>query len=86
LREFTYTTNTLTSRSGDPRGRYETKEWLERVIIVGLDRAPSSVTMETPAGTSILEFSFDNVHRNHLLTIRKPGVNIASDFSISLSY
>ena len=32
-----------------------------------------------------LDISFDDVHKNHVLTIRKPGINISKDFSIALS-
>ncbi len=36
--------------------------------------------------TNNLQFSYDDVHKNHVLTIKKPGLNIATDFTISLNY
>ena len=32
-----------------------------------------------------LDVSFDDVNKNHVLTIRKPGINVSRDFSITLS-
>ncbi len=36
--------------------------------------------------TNNLQFSYDDVNKNHVLTIKKPGLNIATDFTISLNY
>lgn len=40
----------LVCRSGDASGVYATEEWLERVIIVGVGRKPTTVTLKTAKG------------------------------------
>ncbi|XP_064403614.1 neutral alpha-glucosidase AB-like [Halichondria panicea] len=86
VRQFAFSNNQLTSSSGDPAGSYVTKSWLERVLVVGVAKAPSSVTIQTGGTTNNLQFSYDDVNKNHVLTIKKPGLNIATDFTISLNY
>jgi len=33
--------------SGDPNGIYKTKEWLERVIVVGMNVSPATITISS---------------------------------------
>uniref|UniRef100_A0A8C5R3E1 Neutral alpha-glucosidase AB n=1 Tax=Leptobrachium leishanense TaxID=445787 RepID=A0A8C5R3E1_9ANUR len=81
-REFNYSRGQLESSSLDPRGKFDTPSWLERVIIIGASR-PTSVTLSLPGGSvTPLEFEYDS--RTSVIAVRKPGVNIASDFTISL--
>ena len=40
----------LICSSGDSSGVYATEEWLERVIVVGVDKKPTSVTLQTAKG------------------------------------
>ncbi|KAM8938957.1 neutral alpha-glucosidase AB isoform 1-T1 [Pelodytes ibericus] len=81
-RGFNYSRGELRSRSLDLGGVFETTNWLERVIIIGVSQ-PTSVTLRLPEGSETpLEFEFDS--HTSVTTIRKPGVNIASDFTISL--
>ena len=40
----------LVCSSGDTSGVYATKEWLERVIVVGVDKKPTTVTLQTAKG------------------------------------
>ena len=90
-----------TSSNADPSGTYSTKEWLERVIVVGINKPPSSISISsgkyliTTSGpgviiTSILDdgkqdlrFKYDSSKRT--LEIKKPGLNISKDFTISLN-
>lgn len=37
----------LRSRRLDPNGNFETNSWLERVIVIGLDKRPSKVTLSS---------------------------------------
>lgn len=82
LREFTFSQNKLTSSAAETSGSYVTKSWLERVIVVGISDTPTSVQISSSAGTSELMFSFDS--NSKVLTIRKPGLNIAVDFTITV--
>ena len=45
LRQFSYSDNKLTSLPGDSSGTFTTKAWLEKVLVVGATRSPTSVTM-----------------------------------------
>jgi len=58
---------------------YETKSWLEKVVVVGLNGSPGSrASLLSAAGNSELTASFEK----QLLTIRKPGVNMAEEWEI----
>ena len=54
LRQFAFSNNKLTSSSADSAGSYSTKSWLERVIVVGLPRAPASVSLESGMSIGIV--------------------------------
>lgn len=63
--------------------KYATKSWLERVVVVGLDRVPSSATLSSlNLGTSQLDVTRDE----HAFVIRKPGISILEKFSITLNF
>ncbi|CAH1791374.1 unnamed protein product [Owenia fusiformis] len=81
-RKFTFENNKLTNSNADSSGSFETASWLERVRIVGLNRRPSKIQITSSSGTTELEFKYDN--NNDMLTIRKPSINIAQDFTITL--
>ena len=44
---LSYENGVLTSQRLDPNGFYKTGSWLERVIIVGLDKKPTKVTLSS---------------------------------------
>jgi mannosyl-oligosaccharide alpha-1,3-glucosidase len=54
---------------------------IERIEIVGLGKAPSSVTRQEDSAP--IQFSYD--HAKDLLVLRKPGVKAAYDFTILLA-
>ncbi|XP_013107527.2 neutral alpha-glucosidase AB [Stomoxys calcitrans] len=61
---------------------YETKAWIERIVIAGLDRQPKSATITINGVTDKLDVSpFEKA-----FVIRKPGVGISKDFEIKLNY
>jgi alpha 1,3-glucosidase len=65
---------------------YETRSWLEKVVIVGLDKAPASAhaSLNTPtAEEQDLATQYDA--KKKTLVIRKPGVNMADEWQIDLS-
>jgi len=60
-----------------------TKEWIERVVVVGVKSAPKDVHLILPDGTKEhLGHTYDA--RSKILTIRKPGVNVAEKWIINL--
>lgn len=82
-REFVFNKNKLTSRSLDSESKFDTKAWLERVIIYGVKSEPGQVKIEYSNSQSAnLEFNYDP--NGQTLLIRKPGVNINTDFTLIL--
>ena len=76
---FDLTLKTI-SRNLEPQSSFETKAWLERVIIYGMSNKPSSVRIENEGQTTRLEHTFDA--NNKVLLIRRPGARINTDFKI----
>lgn len=84
LRKFVFANNKLTNKNADPTSNFETKSWLEKVEILGMNTKPRSVqVIGEDKSTRDLEFSFEPSTK--VLTIRKPDVNIAQDWIISLN-
>ncbi|KAM4017095.1 neutral alpha-glucosidase AB isoform 2-T2 [Anomaloglossus baeobatrachus] len=81
-RKFRYSHGKLTSSSLDVTGKFETPSWLERVVIIGATK-PNSITLHHPGGSDV-QLEFDYNAQTSVITVRKPGVNIASDFTMSL--
>ncbi|XP_048380858.2 neutral alpha-glucosidase AB isoform X2 [Stegostoma tigrinum] len=78
-KKFNFVNNSLTS-STDPVGHYKTAAWIERIVILGA-RKPATVTIKLPDGTeSNLNFEYNT--ETSVLTIRKPAVNIAAEWSL----
>ena len=87
-----------TSSNADSNGTYKTKEWLERVLIIGINKPPSSITISSGTyiltnvlcfinilsdeGKQDLRFKYNSAKK--ILEIKKPGLNISKDFAISL--
>ncbi|XP_029470724.1 neutral alpha-glucosidase AB isoform X2 [Rhinatrema bivittatum] len=80
-RNFSFFGGVLTSSSVDPRGSFETLAWIERVVILGAGK-PTSVSLKAGGEESSLDFEY--AVETSVLTIRKPAVNVAADWSISL--
>ncbi|KAM5225478.1 neutral alpha-glucosidase AB isoform 2-T2 [Hipposideros larvatus] len=82
LRRFSFSGNTLVSSSADPKGHFETPIWIERVVIIGAGK-PAAVVLQTK-GSPESRLSFQHDPETSVLILRKPGVNVASDWSIHL--
>ncbi|XP_018420919.1 PREDICTED: neutral alpha-glucosidase AB isoform X1 [Nanorana parkeri] len=81
-RKFSYSHGQLTSSALDLHGKFETAAWLEKVIIIGAAK-PNTISLRLPDGSETqLEFEYDS--QTFVITVRKPGVNISSDFTMSL--
>nr|CDJ92585.1 unnamed protein product [Haemonchus contortus] len=65
-------------------GKYETETWIERIIVRGLKRTPTNVTINRSSDpTAKLEYSYDR--DRSVLTIRKPLVSINQSYKIVIS-
>ncbi|CAI8014141.1 hypothetical protein GBAR_LOCUS8868 [Geodia barretti] len=61
---------------------FPTKAWVERIVILGYPLEPYRVMISLGAGSE--ELMFDYKSSNKALTIRRPGINILEDFSITI--
>lgn len=82
LRRFSFSGSTLVSSSADPKGHLETPIWIERVVIMGAGK-PAAVVLQTK-GSPESRLSFQHDPETSVLILRKPGVSVASDWSIHL--
>uniref|UniRef100_F7FGD1 Neutral alpha-glucosidase AB n=1 Tax=Macaca mulatta TaxID=9544 RepID=F7FGD1_MACMU len=82
LRRFLFSGNTLVSSSADPEGHFETPIWIERVVIIGAGK-PAAAVLQTK-GSPESRLSFQHDPETSVLVLRKPGINVASDWSIHL--
>jgi len=81
--QFSFKNSILESRLLTPKDAWPTKSWLERVVVMGTDE-PKLVTIQSDGGEkTILGFEYEAGTRT--VTIRKPAVNMASNWLIELS-
>ncbi|XP_065833509.1 neutral alpha-glucosidase AB-like isoform X2 [Oscarella lobularis] len=85
LRSFEFKDKTFTSTCavGHQSSSYETSSYIERVIIIGLANAPTSVRLSASPVGEPLNFLYNA--NAQTLVIKKPGVNVASDFKLTLN-
>ncbi|XP_066426444.1 neutral alpha-glucosidase AB isoform X1 [Molothrus aeneus] len=81
-RHFSFANGTLTSSSADPRGSMSSPAWLERVVILGVGRPDSALLTTHDGSQTPLQFQYDP--ERSVLTLRRPGVPMGADWSISL--
>lgn len=70
-------------RKIDAAADYSTKSWLEKVVIVGLKRVPKSATLIV--NKQVLG-ELEVLPSETFVTVRKPGINIAENWSIELNF
>ncbi|CAG0886935.1 unnamed protein product [Darwinula stevensoni] len=81
--EFVFENDHLISRKIHEEAYYNTKSWLEKVLVVGYKRRPTEIFISShDHGIQPLHFKYDEEQK--LLTIRKPDVNMATDFRIEI--
>ena len=70
------------SRAVHSAKTYKTKVWLERIYLAGFKFKPSSIELnELSSGQKkVLEYFYDDKH--HVLTIRKPDVNMSREWTM----
>ncbi|XP_061900190.1 neutral alpha-glucosidase AB isoform X3 [Entelurus aequoreus] len=81
-RKLSFANNILSSVNLSPDARFSTSSSVERILILGAMK-PTKATLRTADGkTSQLEFDFDAT--TSVLTLRKPGMNAGTDWSVML--
>jgi len=81
-RKFSFSGSKMTSSQIDV-SNFKTGSWLEAVRILGYKSAPSKVTLSV-SGESDVDLGFTYDPERSVLLIRRPGVNMSLDWSISL--
>ncbi|XP_071162739.1 neutral alpha-glucosidase AB-like isoform X2 [Mytilus edulis] len=81
-RQFTFSNNKLTNSNADKNGVFETKEWIERILILGVLKKPNGVAIKIGNQQQQLAFGYDP--NTSLLAIKKPGTKLQEDFVITL--
>lgn len=82
LLKFRLEGDTITSKVAEGPGKFRTNAWLERIRVVGHPKEPSRVTLSAGGAKEDLKFSYSSDGK--VLTIRKPGVNIGSVWTIKI--
>uniref|UniRef100_A0A8C2ANQ8 Glycosyl hydrolase family 31 C-terminal domain-containing protein n=1 Tax=Cyprinus carpio TaxID=7962 RepID=A0A8C2ANQ8_CYPCA len=78
-RHLSFAANTLSSRNLAPDSQFSTAFWIEKIVIIRGSQ-PSSATLKN--AESAVEFEFDSTLS--VLTLRKPRVNTAADWTTIL--
>lgn len=84
LRRFAFVSGVLTSGEADASGSWRPENTLERVVVLGVASAPTSVSLST-AAEAARELSFEYDSATKSLTIRKPDVLVGADWSIKIT-
>lgn len=78
---YEFGNNQLTNRfTGKPK--YKSDAWIERIVIAGLDRVPTSATITVNGVSQQLEVE----QRNLAIYVRKPAIKMDVDFVLKLNY
>ncbi|XP_055711223.1 neutral alpha-glucosidase AB [Phlebotomus papatasi] len=76
--------NVLTAKKNDEKANYDTKSWLERVVIVGLDHVPKYATLDMSRLSESV--TLEVMKQGESVIIRKPGVILSQEWTIQLHY
>lgn len=83
IRHFTFESSALTGAASPkrlPTTMFNSDCSIERVVVMGLNRAPKSITLKNGDLARELTFSFDV--KSNTCTLRKPDVLVTTDFVI----
>lgn len=82
LREFIFENNKMMSRPLN-KSLYRSREWLERIIVVGLVKMPQKTSISLNGGAP-QDLDSQYFTETKVLVIRKPGVNIVDNWVINI--
>ncbi|KAJ7374235.1 hypothetical protein OS493_007312 [Desmophyllum pertusum] len=81
--KFTFQGGRLTAKREKPNTQYSTPAWIERIAILGISNAPKGIFLTADGGESRhLHFTHDS--SSNTMIIKKPAVNIAQEWTISM--
>jgi len=84
-RQFNFSNGQLISRNLNPKGRFNSDVWLERVVVLGVDKQPQQASLTVNGLQSPVQLETTYNTETKLLVIRKPAVKIVNDFEITLT-
>lgn len=70
----------LRAKSAGESGSYTTREWIERITVLGMPSKPSSITA---SDGSALAFVYDAAKKS--LVVKKPSANVLVDFDFTVA-
>ncbi|XP_067119018.1 neutral alpha-glucosidase AB-like [Centruroides vittatus] len=83
LLSLNFNKNVISSKLTEGPGKFQTKAWLERIVIIGVTSSPKSIHIDTKDGDSRdLQFTYNS--ETKVLVIRRPAVNIAQEWKITI--
>ncbi|KAM7443658.1 hypothetical protein ABFA07_007550 [Porites harrisoni] len=81
--KFTFRGGRLIAKKEKPATHFKTDAWIERIVILGISNSPKVIILTTEGGeTRHLQFKHDS--STNSMTIKKPAVNIAQEWTISM--
>ncbi|XP_077995538.1 neutral alpha-glucosidase AB-like isoform X2 [Glandiceps talaboti] len=80
--EFEFSDHKLISRPIGYNQQFTTKSWLEKVVILGMRHQPVNANLQYDGATENLAVSRNPTTQT--VTVRKPGVNMAKEWTITL--
>ncbi|XP_020608494.1 neutral alpha-glucosidase AB-like isoform X2 [Orbicella faveolata] len=81
--KFSFRGGRLVAKREKPNTQFTTASWIERIVILGISNAPRGIFLTADGGESRhLQFTHDS--STNTMTIKKPAVNIAKEWTISM--
>uniref|UniRef100_A0A8D2JEM3 Glycoside hydrolase family 31 N-terminal domain-containing protein n=1 Tax=Varanus komodoensis TaxID=61221 RepID=A0A8D2JEM3_VARKO len=85
LRKFTFHNNVFSSRCADENGQFLTGCVIERILILGMKKQPSSVTVSIHNGKDkAVPFTYESSVKNSVLTLQKLSLNVGIDWVLQI--
>lgn len=81
--QLQFKNNVLTSKYIDKNASYDSKSWVERIVIAGLSATPKSAKLEISTGENV---ELEVYKSGNTIVVRKPGVSITKEWKITLNY
>jgi hypothetical protein len=82
LNQLEFKNGRLSSKVVHHGSTFKTPEWIERVVILGLDKKPTGAKVKSK---SVGDTSLELEGEGDSVVIRKPGVLISEDWEIDLA-
>lgn len=84
--QFEFSNKSLKAKFIDKKAHFPSKAWIERVVILGLNKKLSSdpIVKSKSVGEQSLKFSSDDSY--NVVVVRKPGVSVTEEWTLSFSF